>query len=176
MPIDTPGRAGERREMIAALQAVATRLPSGLRAAVEYPGVLDAMANVPREAFVPEGRRDLAYRPTALDIGHGQTISQPLIVAVMTGLLRQELGFTGLALTDSLEMGALATSGYPAPLAAAHALAAGADLLLFNTDYDVLHEAHAAILGWVADGRIGQARLDEAVLRVLSAKARYGLL
>lgn len=95
---------------------------------------------------------------------------------VMTGLLRQELGFTGLALTDSLEMGALATSGYPAPLAAAHALAAGADLLLFNTDYDVLHEAHAALLDWVADGRIGQARLDEAVLRILSAKARYGLL
>lgn len=88
MPIDTTERAGERREMIAALQAAATRLPSGLRAAVEYPGVLDAMATVPREAFVPEERRDLAYRPTALDIGHGQTISQPLIVAVMTGLLR----------------------------------------------------------------------------------------
>lgn len=88
MPNSMTGQADQRREMIEALHAAATGLASGLRAAVAYPGVLDAMAKVPREAFVPEERRELAYRPTALDIGHGQTISQPLIVAVMTGLLR----------------------------------------------------------------------------------------
>ena len=94
---------------------------------------------------------------------------------VMTELLRQEMGFTGLAFTDSLEMGALASSGYPAPLAAAHALAAGADVLLFNTDYDVLHAAQSTIVRWVQEGKLSQARLDEAVLRILSAKARFGL-
>lgn len=95
---------------------------------------------------------------------------------VITGLLRRELGFGGLAMTDSLEMGALATSDYPAPLAAAHALAAGADVLLFNTDYAVLREAHALIVRWVADGKLDPARLDEAVLRILAAKQRFGLL
>ena len=95
---------------------------------------------------------------------------------IMTDLPRREMGYGGLMLTDSLEMGALATSGYPPPLAAAHALAAGADLLLFNTDYGVLREVHALIIRWVAGGKIDPARLDEAVLHVLTAKQRFGLL
>jgi protein-L-isoaspartate(D-aspartate) O-methyltransferase len=50
--------------------------------------VLAAMHKVPRHEFVPEQSRDLAYADTALAIGHGQTISQPYVVAVMTELLR----------------------------------------------------------------------------------------
>jgi protein-L-isoaspartate(D-aspartate) O-methyltransferase len=50
--------------------------------------VLDAIAAVPREAFVPERLREQAYDNAALPIGHGQTISQPLVVARMTELLR----------------------------------------------------------------------------------------
>jgi len=50
--------------------------------------VLAAMLKVPRQEFVPERLRDLAYADGALDIGHGQTISQPYVVAVMTELLR----------------------------------------------------------------------------------------
>jgi protein-L-isoaspartate(D-aspartate) O-methyltransferase len=48
---------------------------------VEDERVLDAMAAVPRELFVPEGERDRAYDDAALPIGHGQTISQPYMVA-----------------------------------------------------------------------------------------------
>jgi beta-N-acetylhexosaminidase len=95
---------------------------------------------------------------------------------VMTDLLRGELGYRGLLLTDSLEMGALASSGYPAPLAAAHALAAGADLLLFNTDADTLWQARATIVRWIEAGQLELARLDEAVLRVLATKQRFSLL
>ena len=50
-------------------------------------GVLRALRAVPREAFVPEKVRDLAYINRPLAIGHGQTISQPYIVAVMTEML-----------------------------------------------------------------------------------------
>ncbi|HEX7695041.1 MAG TPA: protein-L-isoaspartate(D-aspartate) O-methyltransferase [Sphingomonas sp.] len=46
--------------------------------------VLDAMAQVPREQFVHAEVRDFAYLPAAFDIGHGQTISDPAIVAAMT--------------------------------------------------------------------------------------------
>lgn len=51
------------------------------------PAVLTAMSQVPRHRFVPEAVRDHAYENRPLPIGHGQTISQPYIVALMTDLL-----------------------------------------------------------------------------------------
>lgn len=51
------------------------------------PRVMDAMAAVPRHEFVPEHQRGMAYLNGPLTIGHGQTISQPYIVALMTELL-----------------------------------------------------------------------------------------
>ena len=56
------------------------------------PKVMAALRRVPRHLFVPEQARPLAYRNTALEIGHGQTISQPYIVALMTHLLKVEKG------------------------------------------------------------------------------------
>jgi protein-L-isoaspartate(D-aspartate) O-methyltransferase len=50
--------------------------------------VLEAMRRVPREAFLPEGLRDLAYEDGALPIGYGQTMSQPYIVGTICALLR----------------------------------------------------------------------------------------
>ncbi len=52
------------------------------------PRVLDAMREVPRHLFVPEQYRHMAYQDTPLPIGHGQTISQPYVVAVMTQALQ----------------------------------------------------------------------------------------
>jgi protein-L-isoaspartate(D-aspartate) O-methyltransferase len=75
------------------------------------PRVLAAMREVPRHLFVPPGERDLAYDDHALPLGHGQTISQPYIVAFMA---------TALELTDGcrvLEVGA--GSGYQAAVLAA---------------------------------------------------------
>jgi len=54
--------------------------------------VMAALAAVPREEFVPPRQRHLAYRNTPLPIAAGQTISQPLIVALMTELLDPEPG------------------------------------------------------------------------------------
>jgi len=51
------------------------------------PRVLEVMATVPRHEFVPDELKSYAYRNTPLPIGHGQTISQPYIVAIMTDLL-----------------------------------------------------------------------------------------
>jgi protein-L-isoaspartate(D-aspartate) O-methyltransferase len=57
---------------------------------VRDPRVLDAMTRVPRERFLPETSRDEAYDDHPVPIGHGQTISQPYIVAYMTEALRVE--------------------------------------------------------------------------------------
>jgi protein-L-isoaspartate(D-aspartate) O-methyltransferase len=58
--------------------------------------VLAAMAAVPREEFVPESVRRMAYEDRALSIGYGQTISQPLVVAAMTQALEPEPEQTAL--------------------------------------------------------------------------------
>src|SRR5947208_10756964 len=65
----------------------AARLVAELRAHVADERVLRAIERVPREAFVPDDLRENAYDNTALGIGCGQTISQPLVVARMTELL-----------------------------------------------------------------------------------------
>jgi protein-L-isoaspartate(D-aspartate) O-methyltransferase len=57
---------------------------------IRDPRVLDAMTRVPRHAFVPAAGRDEAYGDHPLPIGHGQTISQPYIVAFMSEALRLE--------------------------------------------------------------------------------------
>ena len=54
--------------------------------------VLTALANVPRHVMVPEAYADQAYGNYPLPIGHGQTISQPYVVALMTDLLQVEAG------------------------------------------------------------------------------------
>jgi protein-L-isoaspartate(D-aspartate) O-methyltransferase len=56
------------------------------------PRVMQAMAEVPRERFVPDNLRMMAFENGPLPIGHGQTISQPYIVALMTDLLQPEAG------------------------------------------------------------------------------------
>jgi len=61
-------------------------IPRGIR----DPEVLRALARVPRHLFVDEALRDRAYSDSALPIGHGQTISQPLMVATMTQALQLE--------------------------------------------------------------------------------------
>jgi beta-N-acetylhexosaminidase len=100
------------------------------------------------------------------------TLSKP----VLTDLLRNEMKFDGLILTDSLEMGALATSGYLPPIAAATALKSGADIVLVNHGTELHRQMHATIVDWVKRGLIPQSRLDDAVRRMLLAKARFNLL
>lgn len=91
--------------------------------------------------------------------------------AVVTGVLREELGFDGLIVTDALDMrGASAT--YPPDKAAVTALAAGVDMLVLSPD---LPRAHAAVLDAVRSGRISESRLDASVLRILGHKIRRGL-
>lgn len=73
-------------------------------------GVLGAMERVPREAFIPPAFRDQAWEDTALPIGLGQTISQPLVVAMMT---------QALALTDRDKVLEIGTGcGYQAAILA----------------------------------------------------------
>ncbi len=96
--------------------------------------------------------------------------------SVLTSLLRDALGFKGIIATDSLEMGALAVNGYPPPVSAPLAFAAGADILLFNRDHAMHREAFTNLLRAIEDGKVSQEQLDASVLRILEAKQKFGIL
>lgn len=94
--------------------------------------------------------------------------------AVVTGLLRGELGFDGVVFTDDLTMGAV-TQNYGLGEACCLAVEAGCDQLLVCHGQANVETAHAALLSAVESGRIPASRLDESVYRILSLKAAYGL-
>jgi beta-N-acetylhexosaminidase len=92
---------------------------------------------------------------------------------VVQRLLREELGFQGVILSDDLEMKALAHE-HSVPDAAVQALAAGCDgLLVCSGDIDVQAATLEALVHAVEDGRIAYARLDDALIRQRRAKERF---
>jgi beta-N-acetylhexosaminidase len=100
--------------------------------------------------------------------GDPATLSRPII----TGLLRGELGYRGVIVTDSLEMAGVREK-YGDDRVPVLALKAGVDMLLMPPDLDV---AVNAVLGAVASGELSEARIDESVRRILELKQRRGML
>ena len=76
-----------REQMIRLIEADVRYASHYLKQSILDTRVLDAMLKVPRHEFVPPPMVDKAYQNRPLPIGHGQTISQPYIVAIMTDLL-----------------------------------------------------------------------------------------
>ena len=103
--------AQRRAEMIHLIEADVRRTSVYLKRSALDPRVLEALAQVPRHEFVPSSEVSRAYQNRPLPIGHGQTISQPYIVAIMTDLLGLEAG------ARVLEIGT--GSGYQAAVLAA---------------------------------------------------------
>jgi beta-N-acetylhexosaminidase len=95
------------------------------------------------------------------------TLSQP----ILTDLLRKEMGFKGLIVTDSMGMGGVTTL-YSPEEAALRAVKAGVDMLLLPpTPKEVIQ----ALIQSVRNGDIQESRIDMSVNRILEAKARLGL-
>lgn len=91
---------------------------------------------------------------------------------VVTELLRQELGFGGLVITDSHEMGAISYN-YDCGEAALRAVEAGCDVILMPESKT---DAFEAVLAAVEDGTLTEERINESVLRILSLKYKYGII
>src|SRR5437879_10407038 len=93
--------------------------------------------------------------------------------AIVTGLLKDQLGFKGIVVTDALDMAGL-TRLYAANIgrAAVDAFKAGNDLLIIPADLDA---SYKAMLDAARSGEIPQAQIDAAVLKLLKAKASVGL-
>ncbi len=132
---------------------------------------LDAVELVPFRAAINAG---VAAVMTAhiLFPALDPTLPATLSPAILTGLLRQELGFDGLIITDDLEMKGVADR-WGAPEAAVLAVEAGADLLLCCHEWETQRAIHAALLDALQTGRLTETRLDQSCARIAAAKARW---
>jgi beta-glucosidase-like glycosyl hydrolase len=95
---------------------------------------------------------------------------------VMTGLLRDTLGFKGLALSDDMGAMKAITDNYAPGDAAVRAVKAGVDLMILSAEVGRQRQARDGLLAAVKSGEISRDRLDQAVRNVLTVKARFGLL
>ena len=96
--------------------------------------------------------------------------SASLSPAVITGLLRNELGYSGVVITDDLEMGAIANNVALSSLGV-KIIQAGGDIALVCHNYDSQQIVYNSIIDAVKRGEISMARIDESVRRILKMKA-----
>jgi beta-N-acetylhexosaminidase len=133
--------------------------------------VLKSAALLPFEAAIKAGAGAVMVGNVTVP-GLTGKVPATLSKAAITGVLRRQLVFGGLVLTDSLSARAVADAGYSVPRAAALSIEAGADMVLFDsaTAVTTTHEVIASIVSAVKSGQLSVARLDTAVQHVLAAK------
>ena len=140
----------------------------------QSPEELDARDLVPFRAAIEAGA------PAVL-LSHGLYAADDFVVPgslsrrIANDLLRDELKFQGVAITDDLADPPITALG-TVPDSAVKAIRAGADMLYLSGPAGDQQAAYVAVLRAVRSGEISRTRLDQAVLRVLSAKKDYGLI
>lgn len=132
---------------------------------------LNAVELVPFRAGIAAGAKAVMTSHLALPridpTGRPATLSAP----VLTGILRKDLGFEGIIVTDGMRMQGI-TDHYGSAEAAVLAIEAGADAVLGIEDID---KGYHGVLDAVVTGRISRARIDASVRRILEAKRWVGL-
>jgi beta-N-acetylhexosaminidase len=117
-----------------------------------------------------EGHGENPYGTTAGEVPTEGTLPATISPAIVNGLLRRELGYDGLVVSDAFDMGGI-TEHFDAGEAAVRAIEAGEDQILLSANTDA---AIAGVKAAVAGGRLTVARIDQSVRRILEAKAFAG--
>jgi len=115
-----------------------------------------------------ESAEENPYTKDAAETMRSGTMPASVSRPVITDLLRRELGFDGLVVSDAFDMGGL-VAHFDAGEAALRAIEAGTDVILKSSDTDA---AIRAVKEAVRSGRLSESRIDESVRRILRAKAR----
>ena len=132
---------------------------------------LDSVELVPFKAAVAHGVDAVMTGHLAVPALEPEEVPATVSKAIITDLLRKEMGFQGLIITDAMDMRGL-TSKFAAGEAAVKALEAGVDVLLMPSNPDV---AIKGVVAAVTSGRLTMKRLDQSVAKLLEAKVRLGL-
>lgn len=130
---------------------------------------LETVDLVPFRAAIEAGVPMIMVGHVSLPNIVGDSTPAPLSSAVVQGMLRDSLGYTGIIVTDSLSMGAI-TDYYTPAEAAVAALKAGCDIPLMPERFD---EAYQGVLNAVQAGELTEERIDESLIRILAAKQEY---
>lgn len=130
---------------------------------------LETVDLVPFRAAIEAGVPMIMVGHVSLPSIVGDSTPAPLSSAVVQGMLRDSLGYTGIIVTDSLSMGAI-TNYYTPAEAAVAALKAGCDVPLMPERFD---EAYQGVLNAVQAGELTEERIDESLIRILAAKQEY---
>jgi len=132
---------------------------------------LDVMELKPFQAAIARGVDSIMTAHMAVPALEPSGMPATVSPKVLTGLLRDELKFKGLIVTDAMTMQGLAML-FDSGEGSVRSIVAGADVLLMPPDPD---KAIRAVVGAVEDGRISRQRLEQSVARVLAAKLALGL-
>jgi beta-N-acetylhexosaminidase len=132
---------------------------------------MNAVEMVPFRAAIEHGVDSIMTAHLAVPAIEPEEIPATISPKVITGLLRGELGFKGIVITDAMDMQGLAKQFGPGE-ASVRALEAGVDMLLMPTNPE---QAINAVVAAVAQGRLTRKRIDESVAKILAAKVRVGL-
>jgi len=132
---------------------------------------LDALELKPFEAAIAHGVDSIMTAHMAVPALEPSGMPATVSHNVLTSLLRDELKFKGLIVTDAMTMQGLAML-FDSGEGSVRSIVAGADVLLMPPDPD---KAIRAVVGAVEDGRISRQRLEQSVARVLAAKLSLGL-
>ncbi len=131
---------------------------------------LDAIELVPFRAGIAAGAASVMTAHIALPAVYGDSVPATLRRDVMTGLLRDTLGFRGVTVTDALTMDGIAR-GYGVAESAVRAVRAGDDILLMPGNAE---EAINAVVRAVESGALNREQIDASVRRILELKLRTG--
>lgn len=121
---------------------------------------------IPFQAGIEAGADFVMVSHVTVSAVDGDAVPSSLSRTMMTDVLRNELGFQGVIVTDALDMGAI-TEYYTTEEAVVKAIAAGADMLLMPDDF---YAAYEAVLAAVQDGTISEERIDESLERIYRVK------
>lgn len=132
---------------------------------------MDALELVPFRAAIDGGVDAVMTAHVSVPALEKLEIPATISPAILTGLLRKELKFSGLIVTDAMDMQGL-TRQFPPGEAAVRALEAGAGVLLMPSNPE---EVIRAVSNAVREGRLTRKRIEESTAKILAAKARVGL-
>lgn len=168
--VDVSKERLDKLELVPFRAAIDARVGSIMSAHIALPQIESELA-APVRQFSENEANAAEFKSLTEETGVRVTLPGTLSPKVLTGILREELKFNGIVVTDAMNMAALAARYTPAE-SAIRAIKAGADMIIKAPDIDA---AIAGVKQAVTAGEITEARLNASVERILRAKAALGL-